>query len=82
MMEQTLPIMSDFVRDLSMTLISLWPASIILKRLGLSRLYAMLLLFSILLPLLGQFLLGLVMVFKRWPNFPPLTKRPPRERMV
>lgn len=73
---------SPFMSDVLFLLLTFWPALRVLERLGLPRLYAVLLPLSLLLPLLGHMLLALLLAVRHWPNFPPLPKPPARERLT
>lgn len=74
--------LSPFMRDAVFLAVTFWPVLLILQRLGLPRLWAALLLLSLVLPLLGHFVVALLMATRPWPNFPPLLKRAPRERLT
>ncbi len=58
------------------TLLLLWPFMRIYRRVGLSPLWALLLLASFGVPFLGLLLALLPLTFKHWPNFPAPAKPP------
>lgn len=67
--------------DLLMIALTLWPAVVVLRRLGLKAYMAVLLAFSLVIPLLGHMLLALYVATARWPNFPALPKPAPRVKL-
>jgi len=69
------------LRDALVVLVTLYPVVRILRRLGLNPAMAALLLFSLLIPLLGHFLVALYAVSRKWPALPvpPAPKRRVRE---
>lgn len=74
--------LSPFMHDVLFVGATFWPVLLILQRLGLPRLWGALLLLDLVLPLLGHFILAVLVAIRPWPNFPPLLKRAPRERLT
>lgn len=60
--------------DLLALALSVWPAVVILRRLGLPVKWAALLALSLVLPLLGHMALALFIACRRWPNFPAMAR--------
>lgn len=68
---------TPLAKDLLFCLLTLWPAVVILRRLGLPVVYAGLVFGSALLPYLGHALFAVVVAGKAWPKLPtpPVPKR-------
>jgi hypothetical protein len=69
--------MTPLQQDLFFVIITLLPMLWVLRRMGLSLLWAGLLLLSLLLPFMGHMVLACVLALKSWPKL-PMPEKPKR----